>query len=263
MNFKSIWQEIVSVWQSLLPNWKALVQKGLPYALAVVFVSATIFTALGVQGNKAEYENIYATKTVIESEKQTLQTSQEELEAKLAESQALLSQITEANANTQALLEEAEERQNAVTDKINELKETYESMEKWEQQRWVLPIQYTNCTSKFGYRDHPVIGEGRYHYGVDLAAPLGTPIVASRSGTVTIATYEETAGNYVNIDHLDGFTTRYMHMSRYIVTSGQFVMAGQIIGYCGATGTATGSHLHFGIYLDGEAVNPADYMEIR
>ena len=74
---------------------------------------------------------------------------------------------------------------------------------------------------------------------------------------------EDNEGYYVNIDHLDGYVSRYMHMDKYIVTQGQFVVAGQIIGYCGDSGIATGVHLHFGIYKDGKAVNPAYYMDIK
>lgn len=98
---------------------------------------------------------------------------------------------------------------------------------------------------------------------MDLAADPGTPIVASRSGTVTAAAYvEDNEGYYVNIDHLDGYESRYLHMSKYIVTEGQFVMAGQIIGYCGDSGAATGYHLHFGIYHNNEVVDPADYIDL-
>ena len=98
---------------------------------------------------------------------------------------------------------------------------------------------------------------------MDLSAPQGTPIYASRGGQVTTAAYEAGgAGYWVSINHLDGYATRYMHMTHFIVSPGQYVAAGQIIGYCGSTGGSTGPHLHFGVYYNGSAVNPANYINI-
>ena len=128
---------------------------------------------------------------------------------------------------------------------------------------WLTPIKYDWFTSPFGYRWHPIHGDWRMHNGVDLAAPTGRPIIATRSGMVTTADYEEGgAGYYVRINHMDGFSSVYMHMTHFIVSPGQYVVAGQIIGYCGSTGGSTGPHLHFGIYYNGEAVNPAKYIKI-
>ena len=98
------------------------------------------------------------------------------------------------------------------------------------------------------------------HQGVDLAAPKGTPIYATRSGTVTIATYSSTAGNYVQLNHGDGYSSVYMHMTHYEVKVGEYVKAGELIGYVGSTGRSTGPHLHFGISYKGSYVNPMDYL---
>lgn len=101
------------------------------------------------------------------------------------------------------------------------------------------------------------------HYGVDLSAPEGTPIYATRSGYISWTGYEEGgAGNYVQINHGDGYKSIYMHMTHYIVEQGQYVEAGQVIGYCGSTGGSTGPHLHFGISYNGEYVNPVGYINI-
>lgn len=248
MDLKSIWQN--------KPNWKTLLRKSLPYVLVAVFSYATVFAVLGVQSNEKQYSTVSGTKAELENQKQ-------ELEAALSQSQSLLNQLNSINSDTQTLLQKAQTSEDAVADKLDQLQQTLENAENQEQQRWVLPIQYKLCTSWFGYRDHPIAGEAKFHYGVDLAADHGVPIVAARSGTVTTAAYQEgNAGYYVVIDHLDGYDSRYMHMSKYIVAEGQFVMAGQIIGYCGATGAATGNHLHFGIYHNNEAVNPADYIDL-
>ena len=125
---------------------------------------------------------------------------------------------------------------------------------------WLVPCTYTRVTSPFGYRWHPTTGEWSMHKGVDLGAAKGTPIYATRSGTVTVATYHTTAGNYVTINHGDGYRSTYMHMTNYVVKVGQYVKAGQLIGYVGSTGRSTGPHLHFGILYGDGYVNPMDYI---
>ena len=129
--------------------------------------------------------------------------------------------------------------------------------------KWLVPCSYVALTSPFGNRYHPLTGQWKMHKGVDLAAPEGTPIYATRSGYVTRASYEEGgAGYYVSINHGDGFASIYMHMTHYIVSVGQYVEQGQIIGYVGSTGGSTGNHLHFGISFNGEYVNPVNYMKL-
>lgn len=125
---------------------------------------------------------------------------------------------------------------------------------------WLRPCSYNYISSPFGYRKHPVTGEYTMHKGVDMAAPKGTPIYATRSGYVTIATYHSTAGNYVTINHQDGYSSVYMHMTHDVVSVGQYVKAGQLIGYVGSTGRSTGYHLHFGISYNGTYVNPMNYL---
>ena len=127
---------------------------------------------------------------------------------------------------------------------------------------WIIPINYTAFTSPFGERDAPVAGASTYHLGVDLAAPEGTPIYAARSGTVVTASYNSSSGYYVQIDHGDGYRSIYMHMTHFVVSGGQYVSRGQVIGYCGSTGVSSGSHLHFGISQNGVYVNPANYIPI-
>jgi len=125
---------------------------------------------------------------------------------------------------------------------------------------FMCPLSGYVLTSPFGWRIHPVYGYERFHYGVDLAAGEGTPIYAAASGTVTVATFEASAGNYVMISHSGGFATSYMHMTHYIVTPGQYVSQGQVIGYVGSTGLSTGAHLHFAVYYNGSFVNPMLYL---
>ena len=125
---------------------------------------------------------------------------------------------------------------------------------------WRKPCVYTRVTSSFGYRWHPVTGEWSMHKGVDLNGKKGSEIYATRSGTVSIASWSSTAGNYVQINHGDGYSSIYMHMTHYIVKEGDYVKAGEVIGYVGSTGRSTGPHLHFGISYKGSYVNPMDYI---
>ncbi|MBR5616788.1 MAG: peptidoglycan DD-metalloendopeptidase family protein [Oscillospiraceae bacterium] len=125
---------------------------------------------------------------------------------------------------------------------------------------WLRPLASYRVTSPFGNRDAPTAGASTNHQGIDLGAPEGTPIYASRTGVVTAATFGKSAGYYVSINHGDGFSSIYMHMTRYVVKKGQAVSAGQVIGYVGSTGTSTGNHLHFGISYNGKYVNPANYV---
>ncbi|MGN1015406.1 MAG: murein hydrolase activator EnvC family protein [Faecousia sp.] len=127
---------------------------------------------------------------------------------------------------------------------------------------WLVPCSYVKLTSPFGNRTSPTAGASSYHQGVDLAAPQGTPVYASRAGRVTVAGYGSAAGYYVTINHLDGFSSIYMHLNNYVVSSGQTVSAGQLIGYVGNSGIATGYHLHFGIAYNGAYVNPASYVNL-
>lgn len=127
---------------------------------------------------------------------------------------------------------------------------------------WLVPCSYIYVSSPFGDRDQPTAGASTNHKGVDLAAPSGTPIYATRSGTVTIARASSSAGNYVTINHGDGYSSVYMHMTNYVVSVGQSVSAGQLIGYVGSTGISTGPHLHFGITHNGTYVNPALYVNL-
>ena len=125
---------------------------------------------------------------------------------------------------------------------------------------WLRPCSYIMVSSPFGKRESPTTGASTYHQGIDLAAPAGTPIYATRTGRVTIATYSNSAGYYVSINHGDGYSSIYMHMTSYVVSSGQAVSAGQLIGYVGSTGISTGPHLHFGIAYNGRYVNPAGFI---
>ena len=125
---------------------------------------------------------------------------------------------------------------------------------------WRRPCSWVKLTSPYGYRTHPTTGQYKFHNGVDLANSQGTPIYAARSGKVTVATYGGTYGYYVTINHGDGYSSLYAHMTHYTVSKGQTVKKGDIIGYMGSTGRSTGPHLHFSIFYNGSSVNPMNYI---
>lgn len=112
-------------------------------------------------------------------------------------------------------------------------------------------------TSSFGLRYHPILGYSRMHQGIDYGAPMGSPIIAATDGIVNFAGWHGGHGNYVQISHDGALKTGYAHMSRIIAHVGERVRAGQLIGYVGSTGLSTGPHLHFEVFRNGQAVNPA------
>lgn len=125
----------------------------------------------------------------------------------------------------------------------------------------LMPVADIAMTSAFGMREHPILGGLRMHKGVDLAAPMGTPVHAAADGVVERADWFSGYGLYVALEHGDNIETRYGHMSRLNVAAGQYVHKGDIIGYVGATGRATGPHLHYEVRINGKAVNPLPYIE--
>ena len=230
-------------------------------------------------------------KTALEASKAELTETQNQLNAKREEADALLSKLVDKGMEYEAMMEESEDLQEQLMKDIANKEDEYDKAkyQEWLATSvppttvpkapssggsdtntstvggisWKIPISYTAFTSPFGWRTHPVYGGRRFHYGVDLAAPEGRPIYATRAGTVSAASYQAGgAGNYVQINHGDGYRSIYMHMTHYIVKVGQHVSQGQVIGYCGSTGGSTGPHLHFGISYNGTYVNPANYIRI-
>jgi murein DD-endopeptidase MepM/ murein hydrolase activator NlpD len=124
------------------------------------------------------------------------------------------------------------------------------------------PVRTAEFTSGYGTRTDPFQGRAARHQGIDLAAPVGTPIYATADGTVTEAAYNRGGyGNLIKLDHGRGIETRYAHLSRVLVSPGQRIARGQVIGHMGSTGRSTGSHLHYEVRIDGRAVNPIPFMK--
>ena len=247
---------------------------------------------------KQELQN---SKSELETAKAELDASQADLETKRAESDQLLADLISRGAEFQTLLEQGEEEVEALLLEIAQQEQKYNEAKQNETEQgmsasdapettqtkdtgsendseqenedesedtsssdsgWIIPCSYVYVSSTFRpNRYHPILGYVRAHNGIDLAAYQGTPVYATRSGTVTTATRGSEAGNYVVINHGDGISSVYMHLYYYIVPVGKYVSAGECIGYVGTTGLSEGPHLHFGISYNGTYVNPSNYID--
>lgn len=125
----------------------------------------------------------------------------------------------------------------------------------------VHPAKAEFISSRFGYRTDPINGDAAFHAGLDFAGPIGAPVYAAADGKVSFAGQQHGYGNIVEVDHGNGLTTRYAHMSRFRTAVGQTVEAGQIIGAIGNTGRSTGPHLHFEVRVHGRPVNPKPFLQ--
>ena len=124
---------------------------------------------------------------------------------------------------------------------------------------WPAP-SYTRISDEYGNRIHPTLGVQKFHNGLDMAAPGGSPILAAYDGKVVAAAYSGSMGNYIMIDHGDSLYTIYMHASALYVSKGAEVHKGDKIAAVGSTGRSTGNHLHFSVRLNGNYVNPRNYL---
>lgn len=124
---------------------------------------------------------------------------------------------------------------------------------------WPAP-SFKRISDDYGNRMHPILGVQKFHNGVDMAAPGGSPILSAYDGTVVAAAYSSSMGNYIMIDHGDGLYTIYMHASALYVSKGAEVSKGETIAAVGSTGRSTGNHLHFGVRLNGNYVSPWNYL---
>lgn len=125
----------------------------------------------------------------------------------------------------------------------------------------VLPVNVKDYTmsSGYGYRRDPIYGTPKFHEGLDLAAPTGTPVFATADAEVEVAERKQNYGNCIDLNHGYNYKTRYAHLSQILVEPGQKVKRGQMIGKVGSTGKSTGSHLHYEVIFKGEPQNPVNY----
>lgn len=225
--------------------------------------------AQAVEGTR---QALLTEQEILESMQLQLRETEESLEEKQTQTYEILQELVSKGEAYESLLHESEKKQEDLMEELAQKESEYEeslkpatgnpgAIETPDAGIWLVPVPYYTLTSPFGNRFHPILNIWRMHNGVDLACAAETPIYASRSGVVTVASYQaDGAGNYVQLDHGDGYRSIYMHMTRYIVKPGQTVTAGEVIGYVGSTGLSKGNHLHFGISYNGTYVNPMEYI---
>ena len=237
-------------------------------------------------------------KAGLDAQRTALSESQAELDAKSAEATQILDELNDKTAELQAYYAEYEEKESELSASIAQKEQEYtEALQAEEEARreeeaaannnnsgssggnsnagseggsssggasssgWLYPLPYrVSITDAYGWRINPISGQRSFHHGTDFAAGSGTAIYASRSGTVTDAGYDDVYGYSVTINHGDGYSSLYAHMTHFVVSSGDYVTQGQVIGYVGSTGWSTGPHLHFSIYYNGSSVNPMNYV---
>ena len=231
---------------------------------------------------RQELERLQAELESARAEEQAAREQQEakraEQQAKVAQAQKLLDQINadvaELNRQLDDEMEGAAEIQAEIARKQKQLEEERRqnnvTIDSETNYLWPLPGYY-RLTSLFGYRIHPITGKANNHTGIDIPAPAGTaildtqgivdapggtPIQACKSGQVVTSAYHYSYGNYVVIDHGNGNSTLYAHMSSRAVSEGQMVSQGQTIGYVGTTGSSTGNHLHLEVRDNYTRVDP-------
>ena len=205
---------------------------------------------------KVQVEQEQESLETLISEKQTeIDAYQADINDKEAVLKAYEAEIAARNAEIKAL-EDAVKAEQAALEAASNPKRTYDGG----MFAWPAP-SYTRISDDYGNRIHPTLGVNRFHNGVDMAAPGGSPILAAYNGTVVAAAYNSSMGNYIMIDHGDNLFTIYMHASALYVSKGAEVVKGQKIAAVGTTGRSTGNHLHFSVRLNGNYVSPWGYLK--
>lgn len=225
---------------------------------------------------KAEYEG---TLQQLGEKQETLEAEKAELEAQIAAAVEVINQLENdieaakaeyakaaaaeaaAQASINAIIAQMQAEEEAARQEAAENNQQYTGTGSTATGTYIWPCpSSTYVTSAFGMREHPLFGDERPHSGIDIAGSAGSEVLAADSGTVAVATYSSSYGNYVTIYHSNGDYTLYAHMSSLAVTAGQNVTQGDVIGYVGSTGWATGPHLHFELRVNGSTVDPLSYF---
>lgn len=224
-------------------------------------------------------EYVEVCKAQLESEQELLQEAKKNVEAEEASMESLIAQkkadieAYESDiSNREQLVKEYEAEIAAQEAEIKEMEQIAKTLQKQLEEAngkktydggmfaWPAP-SFTRISDEYGERMHPTLHVKKFHNGLDLAAPGGSPILAAYNGTVVAAAYSSTMGNYIMIDHGDNLYTIYMHASKLYVSQGAEVVKGQKIAAVGTTGRSTGNHLHFGVRLNGSYVSPWNYLK--
>ena len=279
-------------YEAMKSRIKFMYEKGDSLSLELIFSSESF----GEMLNKAEYieslsaydrkmldeyvayaeyvalckEGLEEEKSVLDEAKAAAQAEEDALNELIAAKEQEINQVSSDIANKEQAIKDYEADIAAENETIKALEAAVAEERKKlaaEQGRkydggiftWPAP-SYTRISSEYGNRMHPTLGVEKFHNGLDMAAPGGSPILAAYDGKVVAADYNSSMGNYIMIDHGDSLYTIYMHASALYVSKGTEVSKGDKIGAVGTTGRSTGNHLHFGVRLNGSYVNPWNYL---
>lgn len=202
-----------------------------------------------------EVASLEAARAELEALEEELEARGEELRAEVERQRTLLARVEAEIAELEGTLAALEKEE----DGIRSLIAARSSSGGRAPGQLVRPVPGV-IESGFGPRFHPILGYSRMHNGLDMHCGSGDAIVAAEAGTVILAGTKGGFGKTIMIDHGGGMVTLYAHQSGYAVSTGDSVGAGQVVGYCGSTGLSTGPHLHFEVRINGDPVNPANYL---
>lgn len=224
-------------------------------------------------------ELIALCKTELEAQKEVLNEAKIAVEAEevsvntlIAEKEAQIVSVSEDISTKEAAIKEYEDMiaaenaeimalEKAVAEEKARLAAANGTARSYDGGMFANPCPgYRKLSDDYGNRIHPTLGVEKFHNGIDLAAPSGTPVYAAYDGDVVAADYSSTMGNYIMINHGNGLYTIYMHNSSLYVSKGDSVYKGQHIAAVGSTGRSTGPHLHFSVRLNGSYVSPWNYL---
>lgn len=274
-------EEIKAKEDAFLLRMRAMEEAGDVSYISILMQSTNFSELLGrisMISEIAEYDRhiiseLQAAKEEIAKEKEQLEIEkieQQESRQLLSNAQAELAQlydelnakIAELEADEKELAKAEEEAEKKMAETQNEINRLMEEARKKNNgpyvggsMEWPVP-EWTRISSPFGTRLHPILKVNKFHSGVDIAAPNGTPVLAANDGTVIMAEYNGGYGNCIVINHGGGIATLYGHNSKLLVKKGDTVKRGQQIAKVGSTGTSTGPHVHFEVKEDGKQVNP-------
>ncbi|MBW8384345.1 MAG: peptidoglycan DD-metalloendopeptidase family protein [Youngiibacter sp.] len=222
-------------------------------------------------------------KEELESEKTKLETEKKALEAEKKKYSEKLAALRDIEYSKNQALSRLSAEEKAIASEIGDIIEENAALEKEIQNlirasssssnapapsnnaaeapssEFIRPVS-GRVSSPYGWRIHPILGYSKFHTGIDFAAASGTAVKAVKGGVVILAKYNSSYGNYIIVDHGNGISSLYAHLKGFNTSLGSRVSQGQTIGFVGSTGMSTGPHLHFEIRVNGDHVNPENYI---